>query len=1544
MKLASKHRTDEGAPRATAAVPAARISTASGAAVAAVVVGLLTTSVLRAQDEPFLPFGGWESIQDPNFKYDPDHSAVATFAVQTTARVRVLFESARDAMRRGEYRVACDSLQELITLYPTHVYQVANDPPRYVGAAEYAKYLIASFPAEGRAAYTEFARLRSESLWRAIAETQDPSKLIEFVRFWELTPEGQRALDRLGRLALERGDFEASERFYGRKLAFESVSSTAEKASGDAFLAAASAAFGRSDSPASRWIERFGDPSVTVSGSPAKARGILPEFGSMMPPRDAAWPVVGGNGAHDGLVQFDPEALTFASRWTTDSFSGDENPWRRVREIRESSPFHPVVASDVIVLCDGLSIRAWSFYSATPKWKYIGPLSGSVAPQLYDFNSLLWDSPMPGMDNDFGTLARSLPLVATISDHVVLGALLEPAPHGRDVEFDQTRITQTVPRRGLYAVDVENGRLLWRMRRDDRPLHDFINRVSILSAPVAVGDRIYVTGSLLEGAINVYAMCLSLQDGSLLWKTPLVIGQQELTMFNKPFKEFTTQMVAEKDGSIFLSTNLGLSGCLDGLTGNPRWLAQYEAIPIKATRHYRRTFERPRFWINDPAIVREGVCIVTPLDSDSAYAYEASTGKILWSVECNQDKNHPFDYCTVLGVDQGAVIFSGPSGIGFHDLRNGRLLGAYRFRQARSYAGRGCLGDGVLFQPLAEGLLELRYQRTKAGMDLRDRTLDWGFSDSAGLPGNLLVHRDFQIVVSASQMTVFYDLENLIQRVETRIGSGKGTLADHVDLGELLALRGNVERAITEFEGVLADPSISSPATDASLVRRAHERLAVAHHQLAERADKSGLAAVAAQHRFAEAEHSLDDADFLRACEQLIHSLEAADPSRIPAVLDWIDERCPNAQYAFAANAYGTPIPAGLYTLDRRAVYALGRRDAKAAVSSWQRIIDLYRDTPFPGGTAGKHAERLIADAIAKYGRSIYAEFDAAASDARSAASASRNAAALLEIVMRFPNAAAAPRARLDLAMIRLERKEYSEVFRVVAPLLTSANDDGDRQNALLLAARGAALAGDSALARLMLKRIVATGSAAASVVEPASDVRSVATRDLEALGAEPAAVAERARLERLPDPAAKTLELQVTRSVLVPVEFDSEDAILVYEEEQLGAPDAVLRRIDLATLSEIWHVRVPAYASDLDPLRAFSIGDRIVFRQRDRLFGIDKKSGITRFDTSLAGSSGASVGAVDSAGSLIFALLTPPTQGASMIVAVETATGMVLWSTPLDFECLEIQAVRDAVLAIGASEQPTVVSLDALTGVKRFAISNLAMNKRFEARAYEEFGVVLTLGRENAETKSLASFDLEDGRPLAYVKEVPFPMSFEWLVPTTNGFLLPKGTSPTYTRSPRGIVSVSRLEPRTGTVEQCVMGLENLRAFDTGSGTSKRRFVLVGAGTGSGAAKRDRLVVIDLDKKAIERTVDMTALPPGSPTFRASLTRTGDVYGLAEIRRASGNPRRTYLFTFAPDAGTFAAVEIPLTSERAPVQSVATPRHFAVLSGTALAVYETSK
>jgi outer membrane protein assembly factor BamB len=1464
----------------------------------ALLVAALAAAETSAQVDVFR---GLERAVDPDYRHDPDRTEVSTFALRAGAEVRLRFQLAGDALRRGDFRAAAEPLQELINLYPAHFLQVGERPARYVGAAEYAKYLLAAMPPEGRDEYARFSALRAGPLWRALAEGADAERIVEFSAFWEATPEGLLGLERLAALALERGDFALARRVYERRLAHEDAEG--ETAARLAFAAAAAATLEGESVRAAELMARFQVATAEVGGESLPAGEALAGIAAVAPARPYTWPTIGGNAAHDALPRFEPSALTLRSRWTAPAFSLEQYPpWRSLRDPRLAFPFRAVVDREGLVLSDGLAVRSYSLFSPEPKWSFESPLLRSDESDHHAFEDYL--STRSPTESPLGSLARGAHLAATLAGDLVIAPLIEPQERGPEIRFDGIRIVSAIPKRTLYALDRQTGRLRWTMRRPERSPRDFVNAASINAPPIVVGDRVYASAYVLEGAISLSIVCLALHDGRLLWHTPVAIGQQELTMFNKPLKEFTLQQPAERDGAIYVSTNLGLVACLDALTGNPRWITQYPVITIHGAVNFRSTRERHVAWTNDPPVVKDGVVVVTPLDSDSCFAFDAGDGRLLWRVPAGQ--GHKYEYASLLGIDQGAVVLGGLSGIGFHDLATGHVLNGYRFPSPNAWAGRACLVAGAVYQPLDDGLglLELRFQNQEIGVTFTERRHPMVDEE----PGNLLLHDDFQIFLSRDRVAVYCDLDRRVTRARERIASGSAGAEEKLELGEILALLGDHDQAIALLESLRAGAS-------QDVDRRARERLAASHRELAARREAAGDVAGAIASRRAELDVVVDDFAFLRAAEELIR-LEAGDRERLLEILARIERRCPDALHPFAVDEYGFEIPAGLFVQLMRADLALTADDPAAAVGAWQAVIERYPSHELLGGLASDVARRRIAQLVEAHGDAIYAPFEAAAGAARRAAVERGDAAALLAAIERWPNAGGGDLARLDLAAIRLERGDAAAAFEALAPLLPASRDPAVSRRAIGLAGRAAAALREPALARALLERALEGGD---------RDPLLVTT-----LAALPeAAPARRVRLSGLPETTARRIALPEDRLVqLVEVAFDRDDAVLLYEEDPAGRRDATLRRIDLATGAELWRADLEAYYLDTEPLRGVALADHVVIRQRDRLLGFDRRSGVPAFRRELPAET--MVLATD--GVMLFALSELGVDR-GLVLAFDPATGSEVWRLETPFAARDLQTVEGHVVVVG--KEPRLAVLDALTGARRYEIADFSVSSLgIEARAFPEHDLLLTLGRDADRKPLLQGYTLATGALRFTVDSPPLAITLAWVESVGDVLVLPQTTGGRTAATPRNVVDLLALDPATGALGSRVPRLESLRGFDFETAIAGEQLLLVGADPRSRQGGIERIVVADLARGAVTATYDLDPLPTRSLlTFRGLATAGGEAFGVIDVR--SARPE-SWLFLL-PKEGKLELTRISRDSDRTISRVAVTPGYLAVLRGGTL-------
>lgn len=1450
-------------------------------------------------------FSGWDRVRDEGFVFDPDRSEVATFAILTSAEVRHLVARAEAALSAGREAEAFEPLQRLIDEFPFHLYQVG--PDRWVGAAEYARFLLTRLSPEGRSRYAEWARLRVAPAWRRARASRRVNALLDLIAKFPLGEKAADAARVASDLEAERGRFDLAYRVLLRRLALEPGGTGEDESLARAALAARVCG---KDAAAARLAGRVAG-EVRLRGEMRPARAILDEVEGWHTPPPEPWPTLGGREDRNGFVADGGRPVRLRDRWWASAFSRPElNPYVRARSDLEY-PFHAVAAGDTIVLTDGLSVTAFPPFSNDPRWTFRGPLFDPAnGDGFYRFEDYA-----PSASGPLGSLARSLPLAATVAEGRVLASLIEPTPRGRRISFDKTDITIPIPRRALYCLDLTTGRLLWRQSRPALGPQAFVNRLSVPAPPVVVGDRVYAVGYVLEGAINLYALCFSLADGSLVWKTPVVVGQQELTMFNKAFKEFTVQAPAERDGDLLLCTNLGLFACVDALSGQPRWVMRYDSIPIRGSLHYTQPRERSTTSANDPPVVTEDTVVFYPFDSNFIYAVDRHSGKLKWRVGAYSRGSRPTRYAHVLGVDRGVVILSGRYGVGFLDLATGETLGRYTFGvlDGAYPKGRGCLAPGVVYQPLSDRLLVLRHRRTSFGVEIEAESHRW----DPEVAGNFVRLPDVDVVVSRSWISGFYDLESLIAQARERAASPSASAADFLLLGELEVRRGDFKA------GLEALRRAEAKATRAKERARARAGIFRCHDRLATLADSAGDEEGVIQHLRAQLEYAADDHDFLATAEKLVDLLEKrGEWDRLLELLALIEEKCARTEYPFTGWPEAGLLPTAIFVEERRAEIFLALGQPERAVASWQRMIESFGDRRMGAETVADHAARRIGDVIARYGRGVYERFEQEAERLHAEAVRRGDAELLARVIRRFPNSANVTRFRIDYGRMLLDARRTAGLFETLGPLLEESLDPPERAEVLMLLARGAEAVGDFTLARRVWQRLLEEGPLSEAGPE-GLHVREIARSELERL--------ERSLEEAAPAMWPRTLPGSPPVSIGLDLSDDTRliavrgapppggEGALLFERERTpgGGDHGSLRMFRLAShgseVLEVWRAPVDPYFHEGDPLAAWWIGDRLVVRQSRTFRGYEAADGRKLFEFTLP----RVPLFTRHGGGLLYVVWTRP-DGATMLGALESASGSFFWKRKVDGVLEDVEVTDDLVLLL--SDDHRVTALDGLTGRVRYVTSLLDVARGLEIEVFEPLGLfVATGGGREASSGRIVAFHLRDGLRLWQRDGLSPRVTSEWVQAAIDESGPPRlvllHAFTTVQRGARAVVAVDVLDPKSGRLILRVDDLPHLSAMEDGPVVVGRKVVLVEE------ARRRRLrrpqptglFVIDVDSGDKRRTA-LARLGEGRYVdFRAVPTADGRLVGTIDTTEAlPGRGSQSMLFRFDPFSLAFEVERIP--------------------------------
>ncbi len=532
------------------------------------------------------------------------------------------------------------------------------------------------------------------------------------------------------------------------------------------------------------------------------------------------------------------------------------------------------------------------------------------------------------------------PRAAVLAGDAVL-VVLGDAPPATSTAFRHRAQAVTPPELGretracLVALGLHDGRARWSTGAPDDA--DPVLRaadVGVASAPVVVGDRVYVVLSARRAWVESWLACLELATGRPHFVTLLSRGDSGLVRLDGDERGLVEQRVravpralppAVHAGEVLVVPGAGYAAGVDAADGRVRWV---RALPRYRYEDRLRPDEPPAARAFDARVAplaAGGAWVVAAPDAPTAVALELGTGRLRWvgSVRPRPDGDRadapPLapDAQTLLGVgalaDGKAVVrFAGyERALELRDLASGSERGlpslpAWPRRDGTAAASGPDVARG---RPWSEG------RRLVAAREGTLRTTTWD-------PGADRAWREDEVrAVVADGSRPLPDGDVL--RVGTRfVVVGRTRL---VVVGDLEAERAALGRALD-----------GGPAAQAARACRAARF----------RPSPGALEGAAARVRAAPPSPELDAA-FLAAVEAGVARpggpLDDRDPTRALAALDAVDALAPASR-------------AGVYARFGRAFVA--RREGRGLVALVDRFVPWGAATLVAADPAGRVAIR----------------------------------------------------------------------------------------------------------------------------------------------------------------------------------------------------------------------------------------------------------------------------------------------------------------------------------------------------------------------------------------------------------------------------------------------------------------------------------------------------------------------------------------------------------------------------------------------------------
>jgi outer membrane protein assembly factor BamB/tetratricopeptide (TPR) repeat protein len=943
-----------------------------------------------------------------------------------------LLRNAANHARDSQWGEAIEIYQRVIQQFGDKVARMPKDvlggDPKgdsllYVDVRRFCQNKIAELPPEARAIYRSRVDPQAERWFRQGQATRDRTSLRRLISQAFCSSWGDDALELLGDLAFQDGEFEEALTDY-RQLVPDSKADAATLIHPDPSIDLARvaakkllcrAAIGE-NVPSRTDLEAFKTAYPEAKGALAGrtqpyAQTIAEALSEdkLAPPLqpDGRWPTFAGSPTRTRVV---PGPVDVGSlQWKVDLDRIE--PGQALRGgIRRGTlvpigqvaaerllGYHPIVIRDQVIVANDSQVTAYNL-NDRPE----GP-PGSTAGSI----KLAWrhDEDQNGFVPQAARPTIGVPRFTLTAFgnrlYARMGQTALPYPGARGGGLAQNY---------LIALDLAtDGKLLWKKLAGDvltgRPAAEAGSKnLGFEGSPVADARRVYVAMTDRGVQTATYVVCLDADTGATHWVRYLGAAASDgdqgfgmgmgmgMGMGPAGFSgDYGHRLLSLNGSTIYFQTNLGAVVALDAEAGTIRWVATYPRQDRNSATGQRDL---------NPAIVHDGLVIVAPDDASSIYAFDAMSGRLHWKSDPVPDE---VKLAHLLGVAKGKLVATGDRVLLF-DVKTGKLEHTWPDNGRHEGFGRGLLAGDKIYWP-THNEIHVLDQGTGLRSEPPIKLLDT-FQTTGG---NLAVGDGYLIVAQSDRMVVFCQNRRLIQRFQEEIARTPDEAVPHFQMAKAAEATGQDELALASIELALAKARPSETFDGVPLEAAAVEQKFRLLMKMGDKARSSG-ALLVAESRFTEAA-----------------STASADRDRLRARL-------------------------------ARAEVQLDRGSARDAVATLQGLLtdDRLRSISvvLEEGRRTIRSDLLIADrltSILKTGdRSLYEPFDHEAKDLFERGKSAGDARQIEEVGRSYPVALVLPESLLTLARLYDGQKRPADAARTYKRLLNATTDDSLRARALL--------------------------------------------------------------------------------------------------------------------------------------------------------------------------------------------------------------------------------------------------------------------------------------------------------------------------------------------------------------------------------------------------------------------------------------------------------------------------------------------------------------
>ena len=618
-----------------------------------------------------------------------------------------------------QWEEAVDTLLDALATHDEGVVPVTEY--RFVGLPEYGRLKLAHLPPEA----LEIYRRRIDPVarrWFEEGQASRDRRLLEnvvenaFASSW-----GDKALLRLGDMALERGEFALARFYWERILPVETPPDT-----GATWLR-----YPDSQLDLASVRARLVLASI-VEGMPERAAEQLDSFRRLHP--DAR----GWLGGRDVDFATELSGLLTASRtwppertasfWPT--FAG--SPWRNTTApelpdvghvawrfpLPDAGPraaaalaYHPVWIDGLLFVAGHREILGFRLTDGAAAWQDAG--RAVFREQLEGITK-----PGPVLSETLGNPQFTL----TVHNNRLygrMGSSITAEPLERDAAFQPGY---------LVCLDLRaEGRLLWQSAPDDGWAFE--------GAPVSDGTNVFVGMRRSDVRPQAHLACFDAQTGRRRWRRFLCAAD---TPARSLMSQASHNLITQVGDTLYYNTNLGAVAAVSAGDGRLRWLSLYPRVrsgdSLNLAPHWQREL--------NPCVYHQGMLLVAPSDSPRVFAMDGATGQLLWQTGPETE-----GILHLLGATDRHLIAAGDRlyWIAIAGAKQGRIEHVWPDGPDRPGFGRGVLAGSHVVWPTRDTIYVFDRQTARPV-----RAIDLAAHGAQG--GNILVAGPYLLIATGTEL------------------------------------------------------------------------------------------------------------------------------------------------------------------------------------------------------------------------------------------------------------------------------------------------------------------------------------------------------------------------------------------------------------------------------------------------------------------------------------------------------------------------------------------------------------------------------------------------------------------------------------------------------------------------------------------------------------------------------------------------------------------------------------------------------------------------